>query len=669
MADLLGSMRVEIIGDNSKLDKSIDASEKKTKEYGDSSEKLAKSLKTLFSGIAFAAVAKKIFDITKEASALAASGEEIRSKFNAVFKDGAADVQAWAEEYATSVGRSDTQTLSFLATLQDTFVPMGIARDTASEFSKTMVELSGDLGSFNDVAQADVIKDLQSALVGNHETMRKYGVVINETTLLQEAMNSGLVNSKAEMTEEIKIRARMNLIIAGTQDAQGDLLRTQESTTNVNAALNSQLEKLLESYGSAVNKGILPFKKNLLDEITTINKNIKAHILRKKAVEGNATLIEELTLAEIEQEKAEKALAQAKANITAAENQVLTAQQARFINSERFEAQKAQAIERAKETVQQLENELIATEYATLAAKKNLDTENARIDANIKLAQGLEDRNELIEENTALQEDNIDTNKIALTDDQKAADERLSMLIKSENAIKERGLRIAAFEAEQAALKLEAEKERTAIEIELEEEKRAARQTTFDMIGSGLKAIDSLSTALASAELKRLEDSGASEEELDEKKKKLAKEAATRDRLLALFDITIATAAGIAKAIPNWPLVIAAGAVGTVQTAAVLATPVPSFAQGGIVAGNDFVGDNVPAFVNSGEMILNRNQQARLFELANSGGTTNNTSNNSVNINSMFSLGNDAKLNEAAERLFTPLQRVSTRRNASIGGI
>ncbi|MCP3686550.1 MAG: hypothetical protein GY861_28260 [bacterium] len=158
-------------------------------------------------------------------------------------------------------------------------------------------------------------------------------------------------------------------------------------------------------------------------------------------------------------------------------------------------------------------------------------------------------------------------------------------------------------------------------------------------------------------------------EDADEKEKEIKRDAAKRDRLLALFDITIATAAGIAEAIPNWPLVIAAGAAGTVQTGIVLATPVPSFAQGGIVAGNDFVGDHVPAFVNSGEMILNRNQQARLFELANSGGTTNNTSNNSVNINSMFSLGNDAKLNEAAERLFTPLQRVSTRRNASIGGI
>jgi hypothetical protein len=43
------------------------------------------------------------------------------------------------------------------------------------------------------------------------------------------------------------------------------------------------------------------------------------------------------------------------------------------------------------------------------------------------------------------------------------------------------------------------------------------------------------------------------------------------------------------------------------------------FAQGGIVGGTSFSGDRVPARVNSGEMILNRSQQARLFEIANNG--------------------------------------------------
>lgn len=41
------------------------------------------------------------------------------------------------------------------------------------------------------------------------------------------------------------------------------------------------------------------------------------------------------------------------------------------------------------------------------------------------------------------------------------------------------------------------------------------------------------------------------------------------------------------------------------------------FAEGGIVGGSSYTGDNITARVNSGEMILNRDQQTRLFEIAN----------------------------------------------------
>lgn len=44
------------------------------------------------------------------------------------------------------------------------------------------------------------------------------------------------------------------------------------------------------------------------------------------------------------------------------------------------------------------------------------------------------------------------------------------------------------------------------------------------------------------------------------------------------------------------------------------------FATGGVVGGNSYSGDRVPVWTNSGEMILNREQQSRLFEIANAQG-------------------------------------------------
>lgn len=45
-----------------------------------------------------------------------------------------------------------------------------------------------------------------------------------------------------------------------------------------------------------------------------------------------------------------------------------------------------------------------------------------------------------------------------------------------------------------------------------------------------------------------------------------------------------------------------------------------AFEQGGIVPGSSFTGDNMIARVNSGEMILNKSQQSKLFAMANGGG-------------------------------------------------
>lgn len=90
-----------------------------------------------------------------------------------------------------------------------------------------------------------------------------------------------------------------------------------------------------------------------------------------------------------------------------------------------------------------------------------------------------------------------------------------------------------------------------------------------------------------------------------------------------------ATEAGVAatgKAVStskHWIEAIAAVAsLGAVVATAISAASKPNlqrFAEGGIVGGSSFTGDRVPAMVNSGEMILNKTQQARLFKIANGG--------------------------------------------------
>jgi hypothetical protein len=79
-------------------------------------------------------------------------------------------------------------------------------------------------------------------------------------------------------------------------------------------------------------------------------------------------------------------------------------------------------------------------------------------------------------------------------------------------------------------------------------------------------------------------------------------------------------AAASVSSIPVVGWVMAGPAVASVIAAM---ANIPKFANGGIVPGNLYSGDRVPAMVNSGEMILNRSQQGRLFDILNSKGGAN----------------------------------------------
>lgn len=84
---------------------------------------------------------------------------------------------------------------------------------------------------------------------------------------------------------------------------------------------------------------------------------------------------------------------------------------------------------------------------------------------------------------------------------------------------------------------------------------------------------------------------------------------------MATISATFAAAPPVAAA-----LVAQAKARGVIRGATIAATAVQGFETGGVVPGASFTGDRVAARVNSGEMILTRQQQSRLFQLANSQG-------------------------------------------------
>jgi hypothetical protein len=101
------------------------------------------------------------------------------------------------------------------------------------------------------------------------------------------------------------------------------------------------------------------------------------------------------------------------------------------------------------------------------------------------------------------------------------------------------------------------------------------------------------------------------------------KTLATIGKAAAITQIAIDTPVAIGKAMAAFPPPFnfaAAGLVGVAMAAQAAQIAGVQFADGGIVPGSSNSGDRIRASLNSGEMVLNRNQQATLFRMANQGG-------------------------------------------------
>ena len=263
---LLG--RIGIDGDV-EAQKALDRVSDKAKKVGETMKAVGKAV-TLFG----AGMVAGIIGVTNASSDL----EEATSKFRTVFRGLEKEADAFADTLEKSYGLATVEARKYLGAVQDLLVPMGMERKEAALLSNEIVKLSVDLGSFNNLDTERVMLDIQSALVGNFETMKKYGVVLNATKVEQEIMNQGWAKSKDEITQNMKAQAAYNLMVAGSTDAMGDFIRTSDGYANQVKIMRSGLASLITDLGDI----FIPIMKDFVKLINVGTGDIREWIKENK---------------------------------------------------------------------------------------------------------------------------------------------------------------------------------------------------------------------------------------------------------------------------------------------------------------------------------------------------------------------------------------------------
>jgi hypothetical protein len=266
MATGTRALTLKLLADISDFNKNLDKGAKDVDGFGDKMSAVGKKVGIALAAAAAAAGAMAIkvgVDAVKAASNLA----ETQSKVGVIFGDSADAINKFAATAATKLGQTRQQAMDAAATFATFGKSAGLAGNELVKFSTDLTTLSADLASFYNTSPEQAINAIGAALRGESEPIRAYGVLLNDATLKQEALNMGIYDGTGALSAQQKVLAAQQVILKQTGDAQGDFARTSGGLANQQRILTAQIENTKAMLGEA----LLP---TVLKVVAFINNNV-----------------------------------------------------------------------------------------------------------------------------------------------------------------------------------------------------------------------------------------------------------------------------------------------------------------------------------------------------------------------------------------------------------
>lgn len=167
--------------------------------------------------------------------------EDATGAASVIFGKSMDSIIAQSKTAAAELGLSSVQVIDAANTFGTFGKSAGLSGKGLAKFSTDFTELAGDLASFKGKRPEEAIEAIGSALRGESEPIRSFGVLLDDATLRAEALKLGLIDSVKEgLTPQQKVLAAQAAIFKQTKDAQGDFQRTSDSTANTQKRLAAE---------------------------------------------------------------------------------------------------------------------------------------------------------------------------------------------------------------------------------------------------------------------------------------------------------------------------------------------------------------------------------------------------------------------------------------------
>ena len=178
---------------------------------------------------------------------------ETLSKTQVLFGDAAPSLVTWAEGAAKGLGQSKQQALDAASTFGVFGKSAGLAGDDLAAFAQQNTKMASDLASFHNTSPQEAIEAIGSALRGEAEPIRKYGILLDDATLRNQALKMGLISTTSEaLTPSQKVLAAQAQIMAQAGVATDDFARTSGGLANQQRIVAAETENAKAKFGEAL---------------------------------------------------------------------------------------------------------------------------------------------------------------------------------------------------------------------------------------------------------------------------------------------------------------------------------------------------------------------------------------------------------------------------------
>ncbi len=181
---------------------------------------------------------------------LGAAVGETEDAFRRTFEEGAPVLDRFFDRFANMAGMTKTEAREMSVALGGIGRGFGMTGEAAASFAEQVITLAGDISSLRNVPIGEVLRAMQSGLVGEVEPMRKYGVNLEAAAVEARALADRTSDMTGELSQQEKVMARLALMFEGTEAAADNLVDTQDSNANrarrLRAEFREQAEELAE---------------------------------------------------------------------------------------------------------------------------------------------------------------------------------------------------------------------------------------------------------------------------------------------------------------------------------------------------------------------------------------------------------------------------------------